>query len=57
MYNFFRAPCNISDHLQLRRYLGQLLSLVDPLGRIVNQLINHSLGTLLLVHNSGGLAH
>jgi hypothetical protein len=42
------------SHLQLS---DQLLSLLDPRNSIADQLVNNSLGTLLLVHYGGGLAH
>jgi len=44
----------ITTHLQFRKHL---VTLLDPCSGISNQLVNNSLGALLLVHNSGGLAH
>jgi len=44
----------IITHLQLR---GHLLALVDPCYGITNQLVNNGLCALLLIYNSGGLAH
>jgi len=44
----------IITRLQLRNHL---VSFLDPCNGITNQLVNNSLGRLLLVHNGGCLTH
>jgi hypothetical protein len=43
--------------MQCLQLCNQLVALLDPRNSITNQLVNNSLGALLLIHNSRCLAH